>query len=191
MINPADIELIEDEPLTRLAIHDAGAFEILYNRYFPRIYKYVIYRVTDFQIADDLVSDIFERIFVNLEKFKPQKGLFCAWAFSIARHVIIDYFRRKKWKQWISLENISHAYDAEMNIENVTLKNHQEQLLLSSLACLSSREVDVIGLKFSSALNNRQIAQIPRLSESNVGVILYRALKKLRIVMTSQEESDD
>ena len=52
--------------------------------------------------------------------------------------------------------------------------------LLAGLGNLSEREQEIIRLKFVGELKNREIAPIMGLSESHVGVILYRALRKLR-----------
>ena len=49
--------------------------------------------------------------------------------------------------------------------------------------CLDGRARQVLALKFAGALTNRQIAVIHGLTESNVGVILYRALLKLRSLL--------
>ena len=52
---------------------------------------------------------------------------------------------------------------------------------------LSHRERDLIGLKFAGGLTNRRIAALTGLSESNVGVILYRAVRRLRTELNVKE----
>jgi len=48
------------------------------------------------------------------------------------------------------------------------------------LAGLPQQEQEIISLKFGAEMNNRQIAKVLGLSESNVGTKLYRAVRKLR-----------
>ena len=48
---------------------------------------------------------------------------------------------------------------------------------------LKDNERDLLGLKYNTGLNNRQIAELTGLSEQNVGVILFRAIKQLRKLM--------
>ena len=63
-------------------------------------------------------------------------------------------------------------------------KAHEdERALLTALAGLDARERDVLGLKFAARLTNREIARNLGLRESHVGVIVYRALGKLRMVL--------
>jgi RNA polymerase sigma-70 factor (ECF subfamily) len=52
--------------------------------------------------------------------------------------------------------------------------------LRSCLSLLGQTEKEIVSLKFASDMNNRQIAGILGLSESNVGTIIYRAVRKLR-----------
>jgi RNA polymerase sigma-70 factor (ECF subfamily) len=58
-----------------------------------------------------------------------------------------------------------------------------DALLQNALKSLSGREKDLISLKFYSAMNNRQIAAVSGLSESNVGTILNRATMKLKTML--------
>ena len=55
--------------------------------------------------------------------------------------------------------------------------------MLAALSRLDERERELLALKFASCMTNRQIAGLSGLSESNVGVILYRALHHLRILI--------
>jgi len=55
------------------------------------------------------------------------------------------------------------------------------------VARLSDRERDLVALKFAAGLTNRRIAELTGLSESNLGVILYRAVPRLRAEMSAKE----
>ena len=59
--------------------------------------------------------------------------------------------------------------------------------LAAALRRLDERERDLIGLKFYSELNNREIAKVTGLSESNVGTVLYRCMAKLRKELAGEE----
>lgn len=79
-------EAIQDQGEDNLAItavSDVLAFSRLFDVYFPRLYKYILFRVYDAQLADDLVSDVFERILNQLPRFIPGKAPFSAWVFGI------------------------------------------------------------------------------------------------------------
>lgn len=67
------------------------------------------------------------------------------------------------------------------------MHNETRAELLAAVARLSDRERDLIALKFAAGLTNRRIAELTGLSESNLGVILYRAVPRLRAEMSAKE----
>ena len=67
-----------------------------------------------------------------------------------------------------------------VNVEQSFQEQQDKELLQSLLLKLPKRERDLIALKYGAGLTNREIAQITRLSESNVGSILHRTVTNLR-----------
>ena len=65
-----------------------------------------------------------------------------------------------------------------------------EAELVASLVKLDRRTRDVLGLKFAGDLTNREIAKLTGLKESNVGVIVFRGIQKLRKMMEEAEKVD-
>jgi RNA polymerase sigma factor (sigma-70 family) len=186
------IKLLVNEPaLVARATADPTALAALYDHYFPLVHKYVLYRVSDAQIADDLVSQIFERMLTDLARYQPGQAPFGAWLFGIARHVVGDYYRSQKRRHWLSLESYFDLPSIDPAPEETILKNEQRDHLFRALSQLADRERDLIGLKFAGALTNREISTLTRLSEANVGVILYRAMKRLRTGLAKEEENHD
>lgn len=187
---PASItfdQLDDEAGLAACASIDADAFARLYDLYFARVYKYVLYRVFEPQTADDLISIIFEKMLRGVGKFDPKKAKFSAWLFGIARHVVHDHYRNSRRVQWLPIECIDHLSDDTPAVEEELVQHEMSDLLLEGLRKLTDRERDLIGLKFAGEFNNRQIARMTGLSENNVGVILYRVLHRLREFMKTTE----
>ena len=162
------------------AIDDPAAFAALYDHYFPRVYNYVRYRVQDPVLSDDLTADVFERTLAHLDTYRPDRAPFGAWLFSIARHVITDHFRAQSRRRWLSFDGLHRQASPDPAPEQIAAANTVRARLLAAVGELPDRERDVLALKFAASLTNRQIAQLTGLSESNVGVILYRSLRRLR-----------
>lgn len=176
----------EETSLIALANDDGSAFTELYNYYFPRVYNYVHYRVDDFHAADDLTSQIFEKLFSRLKYYRSEKATFSAWLFSIARNTITDYYRSRMRTHFTSLEITAEFIDSEPGPADIVAFNETQQHLLKALASLNQRERDIIALKFWIGSSNRDIARLVGISESNTGVILFRAMRRLRIILESQ-----
>ena len=155
-------------------------FAELYEQYLPRVFRYISYRVNDVHLAEDLTSDVFIKALTGFSSYCSDKASFSTWLLSIARHVVIDHYRASSKGQTIPLEKA-----AEMPLENTSLeeeitRREERQRLQVCLAGLPQQEQEIISLKFGAELTNRQIAKMLGLSESNVGTILYRAVRKLR-----------
>ena len=69
-------------------------------------------------------------------------------------------------------------------LEDSIILAQDKKQILSALASLDARAVEIVALKFGGRLTNRQVAELTDLTESNVGVILYRTLAKLRRLLT-------
>ncbi len=179
-----------ERDLVERAQIEPQAFADLYDRYFPQIYNYVRYRVELITDAEDLTSSIFERVFTKLESYQIERDSFTSWLFTIAHNTVTDYYRnRKQWQGLLNKVKDAPVVTGCRSPESVCISNENRHELLRAISCLSVREQDLIALKFSTGLTNRSIAKITGLSESNVAVILYRAMLRLRSKLTVGGES--
>ena len=161
-------------------------FATLYDHHVARVYTYIRYRVDSIQTAEDLTSQTFEKAFAHLSNYKPEKAEFGAWLFGIAHNVVSRHYRKKQ--RWLSLDMVLHLSSDTPPPEEVAIQNEMNHQLLKAVQQLDERERNLIALKFAAGLNNRQIAAITSLSDSNVGVILFRAIKRLRHLMEIDNE---
>ncbi|MEK7326414.1 MAG: sigma-70 family RNA polymerase sigma factor [Chloroflexota bacterium] len=172
--------LPDETTLVAQAKVEPAAFAAIYDHYFSRVYNYVRYRLADAQAADDVTAQIFERTLANIGRYQPERVPFAAWLFAIARNTVSDHLRAERRRRWLSLDILRDQPDGEPQPEQVAIQDEARLMLLAAAACLSDRERDLIALKFAAGLTNRHMAELAGLSESNVGVTLFRAMRKLR-----------
>lgn len=182
----ATLTLAEEISLITKVNDDDSAFNELYNYYFPRVYNYVHYRVADLHVCDDLTSQIFEKLFSRLNYYQSGKATFSTWLFSIAHHTIVDYYRSQARTHVTSVEITAELIHSEQDPSDIVAFNETQQHLLTALASLTQRERDIIALKFWSGSSNRDIAALTGITESNTAVILFRAMRRLRVILESQ-----
>ncbi len=156
------------------------AFTSLYEQFSARVFTYLQYRCPDPVTAQDLTAQVFEQVMRSLPSYDAQRVPVAVWVFSIARHVVTDWQRKQYLRRFIPWDDISHRSSGETGPEQLAIERDERRHLRQALRGLSNRERDIIGLRFSSGLTNRAIARMIGLSESNVAVILFRALRKLR-----------
>lgn len=166
-------------------------FLALYDFYFPRVYNYIRYRCYDPDTSDDLTAQVFERALVKLDNYNPQRGPFGAWLFAIARNVVNYHLRLQKRRRFLPLDTLRDCPNNHPSPEEVLIDLEMHSQLLQAMRGMDEREKDLISLKFAAHMTNRRIAEITGLSESNVGVILHRAVEKLRASLMMEEPLDE
>lgn len=146
------------------------------NNELPRLYNYFRYRLGDEGVAEDLTSVVLEKGWLKRHRYRKDRAAFSVWLFSIAKNEVIGYLRKRQVSLPISMAETASDETIEHSLE----QSQEIQQLSCLLAGLSERERELISLKFGADLNNREIAAITGLSESNVGTLLSRVLQKLR-----------
>jgi RNA polymerase sigma-70 factor (ECF subfamily) len=132
------------------------------------------------QLAEDLTSAVFEKALINFSKYSSDKASFSTWIFSIARNVLIDYYRTHGKRRIMSIEESSDTSSGESLPEEDFERKEELKRLQTHLTELPQEDQEIIRLKFGAELSNRQIAEMLGLSETNVGTRLYRTVRKLR-----------
>lgn len=154
-------------------------FEELYDKYFQRVYNYIRYRVLARDAADDLVSAVFEKVLDKFDAFDRGKPVE-PWLFAIARNTLNDYYRRRAVRGGLSLDGFEERIASGESVERSAERSEENGRLLAALAGLSEAERELIALKYALGLSAREMAAQTGLTESNVGVTLFRAMNKLR-----------
>jgi RNA polymerase sigma factor (sigma-70 family) len=174
------ILLTQAQIIQKVGSTAAGSFAELYEHYLPRVYRYINYRITDTHLAEDLTSTVFEKALTKFKSYSSEKASFSTWIFTIARNTLVDHYRLRHREQTVPLDDPLTAGSPEASPEEEGERAEELGILNACISELSSPEQEIISLKFGAEMTNRQIARILNLTESNVGVIVYRAVRKLR-----------
>lgn len=156
------------------------SFAELYDRYFSKVYNYVRYHVRLPAETDDITARIFESALHRFGTYDAARAPVQAWLFTIARNAVIDWARARNRRNEVSLEDAAERAGTEPRAEALLERKEEAGLLLEAAGTLDDRSRDIVALKFSSGMNNREIAALTGLGESNVGILIYRAIKKMQ-----------
>ncbi|MFC1621963.1 RNA polymerase sigma factor [Patescibacteria group bacterium] len=180
-MSKVSMDLKKEKRLIELARKDKKHFGPLYKHYVRHIMKYFSFRLNNNQIAEELTSQTFEKALKGLDNFQWQGVSFSAWLYRIARNTLVDYYRKNEKRSKVSSldDTFEPEGDSPTPPEQVEIAFEQEYLhkLLNELP---QRDRDIIYMKFFDGYTNRVIAKTTGLSETNVGTIVYRAIRKLR-----------
>lgn len=152
---------------------DQQAFRKLYEHYYTPMYRFIWRRVRNDALAEDLIQDLFLKIWNARGKLDPQKS-FEAYLFRIALNLCNDVFRRKAVRKQTSLEAI--PFEPVDNDSVNDLKTSVWQLLNR----LPEEIRQVFVLKRFEGFRNHEVADILKIAEKTVEGRMTRALKYLR-----------
>jgi RNA polymerase sigma factor (sigma-70 family) len=184
-----NVLVLDESQLAENAADSPTAFGELYQRSYDRVYNYIRYRVSNRETAEDLTAQVFEQLLVHIGEYDAEKAPFEAWLFGFARNMVHRHHRARQRRKWLSLDAIRGLRDKGKEVEEMVIQSENKATMLEALKSLNGRQRDLLGFKFGAGMNNRQIAALTGLSESNVGVILFRAIHCLRVELGWQEES--
>lgn len=170
-----------DAELTDPTMWRAPAAEPDWNAVFteqlPRVYNYFRYRLDNEADIQELTSRTFEKAWRARGRYRRERAGMGTWLLRIAHNVAIDHFRLLR--DYASLEAIADSA-SEGGPELEHERSSDRARLQSLIATLPTRERGLLALKYGAGANNREIAHITGLSESNVGTTLHRAVQVLR-----------
>ena len=174
---------------------DPQAFAKIYDIYVDKIYRFVYFKVSDKEVAQDLCSECFLKCWEYLTvKEKEVKNL-NALIYGIARNLVIDHYR-KKANQTVSLpEEISESFElAHLRERSGVAREKIEakidvDFLQEVLHKLKDEYREVLLLKYIEEYSIGEMAQIMEKKNGAVRISLHRALKALRRLTTGQEKS--
>jgi RNA polymerase sigma-70 factor (ECF subfamily) len=151
----------------------------LYERYLDGIYRYVYYRVSDHNEAEDLTETVFLKAWEALPRFRSNGSSFRAWLYRIAHNAVVDRHRTRKTV--LPLEKALDVTTGEETLPEAAVESEQESARLGvALAQLSPRLQEVILHRFVNELSHAETAQVMGLREGHVRVLQHRALKAMR-----------
>ena len=158
-------------------IDSTDNFEVVYESHARSIYRFLYWRTRNPQLSEDLTSSVFEKAWRSRASFHG--GSVRAWLYRIARNVLIDHWRKKKDLLVEDVDSL-HEETAGPSISERLDRDVMLRRLHEALDTLPGDMRSVINLRFIEGLSCKQVAEKLDLGESNVRVIQYRALKKLR-----------
>ena len=156
------------EPRALAAIHD---------RYYPTLYRYLLYRTSDEHAAEDLASEVFMRFLDGLHAGKAPDNL-PAWLFGVAAHLVADHFRRQSRRPQAPLTEELAA--PESGPEGQAELRLRQAAVRRALTELTDEQQQVLALRFGEGRSIEQVAQAMQKSVTAIKQLQFRAVAALR-----------
>jgi len=191
--------VLSDEQITALLPRcqsgEAAAVEALYDLYADRLYRYLLARTGNADVAADLTTELFVRVIKHIGGFRLNRqrpaASFSAWLYRIAANLVTDQHRARQRLPQVSLEDDwpmpAHETDPQRVIES------RETLvrLSQALSALSEDQRLVIIGKFGEEMSNAEIAATLGKTEGAVKSLQHRALRALGRLLSAEPRGEN
>lgn len=153
-------------------------FHILYDKYCGALYGILMKFVRRTDFADDLLQEVFVKIWRNIDSFDPARGTLFTWMLNITRNHAIDYLRSSsRLQQLLHVDNEKYSLDKDYVDANASNSNIAELKDLQNKALqLDAKYAEVIDMIFFYGCTHKQTARILKLP---LGTVKTRARKGL------------
>ena len=168
----------KEQGTARLGGLDSQAIGAVYDQYFSEVYRFVLYRVGDQTLAEDIASDVFIRLLEAANKGKGPDSNLKGWLIGTASHIITDHLRKKyrRPEQEIpdSLPDLSPGPASE------TDRREQNRLMRGAYAKLTPEQQEVLALRFGAGHSLEETASRMNKNVNAIKALQFRALASLQ-----------
>jgi RNA polymerase sigma-70 factor (ECF subfamily) len=170
--NWSDAELVE------AALGDAGSFIALYERYFPRVQRYVRIRVEGRAAREDIISEVFIAALAGLPEYRGT-GSFAAWLFRIAQNAVRSHYRADRTVQ-LDETALTAVPGEDPGPPEEALRQERLLQLRALVSSLKPEQQNLLALRYGAELESDQIGEVLGKSAVAVRVALHRTVAELR-----------
>jgi RNA polymerase sigma-70 factor, ECF subfamily len=174
---PAIRQVASDEALIgRIAGRDTHAFQALFARYNVRVFRFVLGKVKDQTLADDLIGEVFFEVWRNAHRFEGRAAV-STWLLAIARHKALSALQSRRVHE--ELDEALAIEDPSDSPEAAAQRADRDEVLRSCLLKLSQSHREILDLVYYHEEPIESVAKIVGIPINTVKTRMFYARKHL------------
>jgi RNA polymerase sigma-70 factor (ECF subfamily) len=167
--------------VARARAGDADALGQLVAHLRPRVFRYVLARVMDTHLADDVTQEVTVTMLTALPRYVDQGRPFTAWVFGIAANKVSESRRSAPRRHESPADTLPDAgADPQLEPETAVLRLETNRHVAGLLATLPPQQAEVLRLRVAAGLSAEETAAVLGMTAGAVRVAQHRALTRLR-----------
>ena len=157
-------------------------YSMLMNKYHNEIFKYVYNMVNNYQETEDLLQEIFFKVYKNLNKYNSDKASFRTWLYRISKNYVINYLKSAHNK--INRNNLLYDDDinkSEENIETQAVQNDQIDRIIAVMEkVLKPKHQEIMQLYYFSNLTVKEISETMNIPDKTIYKAINSSIEKIK-----------
>ncbi len=176
--------LEDQELIEKLAGDDTRnfAFNQLVRKYQERIYWHVRKMVIDHDDADDVVQEVFIKVWKNLHRFRQDSQLY-TWIYRIATNECLNFLKKKRRVSLLSLSDYQDVLISKLDLAVQVDGDMIEMKLQKALLKLPDKQRMVFNMKYFDDMKYQDIAAITETSVGSLKASYHHAVKKIEEIL--------
>lgn len=162
------------------------AFNLLLNKYQQKIYWHVRRLVIDHDDTDDLVQDVFIKVWKNLENFRSDSQLY-TWIYRIATNESITFLNKQKQRNNTPLDEVSGELEQTLVASSYFDGDKIQLKLQKALLTLPEKQRLIFNMKYFDELKYEEISEITGTSVGALKASFHIAVKKIETFMLNED----
>lgn len=166
-----------------IALYNSGrheqAFNLIVSNYTERLYWHIRRFLCCHEDTDDLLQDIFIKIWAALPSFRGEAQLF-TWLYRIATNEILNHLRKQKFKALISLDSESRIMEKKIDDDPYFNGNELQRELHKAIQRLPQKQRIVFNFRYFDELKYEDIAAITGTSVGALKASYHHAYNKIK-----------
>ncbi|MDO4224904.1 MAG: sigma-70 family RNA polymerase sigma factor [Bergeyella zoohelcum] len=167
---------------------DQKAQTRLINTFWVSVFSFIMKKVQDENIADELTVAVFSKVLSKLDLYDPNFE-FKTWVLTIAQNSVIDYWRKKSREEENATDKLNDTKNEfAKSPEELLISDEEEQKIFEIIESMDANYRDIIRLRFFEEKSIKEIAEELHLSVANTKVRIMRAKKVLAELLKNNFE---
>jgi RNA polymerase sigma-70 factor (ECF subfamily) len=181
---PASRDNSDDTLVASVAAGNRPAMQLLFVRYYARVYRFLLRMVGSAPVAEDLSSEVFLAVWQQASRFRSRSSVL-TWLLGIARNKALSEMRARQDERPAGGEEIEAA-DPAHDPEAAYSAKRRRELLRRCLSRLSHEHREIIDLVYYHDKSVREVAQILGIPSNTVKTRMFYARNKLSKLITAR-----
>ena len=185
---------LEDPALVALVVDgDGSALEALYGRYGRASYALARRILSDEQLAQDVVQEVFLTVWRDATRFDSSRGGFSTWLLTMTHHKAVDSVRREEnlRKRRTSADVLEFTESDQPRVDDEVWLGLRRDSVRAALADLPEPQRQALGLAYFGGYTQREIAKLTDTPLGTVKTRMLAGMKRLRATLALPPDDDD
>ncbi len=163
-------------------------FNLLVKEYQQRVYWHIRKMVIDHEDSDDIMQEVFIKVWKNLDKFREDSSLF-TWIYRIATNECLGFLKKKKRRFFLPIHDVTSELTSKLSSsENVLLDGNAIEIKLQkALLALPDKQRIVFNMRYYDEMSFAEIAEITQTSVGALKASYHHAAKKVEKLVQIDE----